>query len=837
MSEKLNEYHDLIERLKPMVKEPEFNQVLSQVASELTRDRRFLLKMELKRLARPCIRIIDLRDKVDGECRLYQHDGRDHYLDDIAIEIFEQQVRLFGEYTLGVYEAVHRTENNLKLMRAEAESKAEREVDPDPPEKPHERFVTPTADFLAYPKRDDERMNYAVALELFTEHNNSVLATSIDVSRSGMRVKLSSDHLFKPNEKLSVYFRGMEAEYALDKKHGIHYQIVEIERVQREQRLRLQRLEEDNNPPFDEFLDKFIHGNKRRYKVNMDNTVEAIKSKTCEQFYTPRFPSLPVFVELINETYTPRYAMANDANRDILQYWTDENDKQRIGFLCNQQRLLAMANKTNIEKELFVYVFTHVKDNKVYFYSASIDELQQHHELQSIFLGFGSRKVSWRVFKLQMTDMHPEQAYSPLSIPDSVSDSVKRQNNPPTPRLMARLKNLTNIVLVTDVTSDMGQQCYEKHQIKRSELIKLKLFGHPRNRPPIDIKVFRFKYLEQRLESRYQLRSKVTLSIDDIDLEGVSEDASIQGLRIELDKFFHGSINNRVTIAFPHLQKITKKYKLKGLQYRVINISADGNVLHLKVINEEGNIAKQFFEDLIQNNKNRLKTYPDEEAIPGIGHALRCIYAKNIANIAFFIRKQNGQFLPDTVVNHGQSSRIATLGQQFAEPNQFNLEFLYRDRIKDYIFIHNALKQLRIEKNPLIRELFIAFNPAEAEISDAIKPRFSEQFLDHEDRLTFIKNAIRDGQFIAIHVYLSLTGRPDLEMLQSEINYVSVYAIHKAKELEEQLWNITAIGNLIDVTDEVMHRYDFSHRDIVANLSTPKNHVVGNTDIKALLKH
>jgi hypothetical protein len=146
------------------------------------------------------------------------------------------------------------------------------------------------------------------------------------------------------------------------------------------------------------------------------------------------------------------------------------------------------------------------------------------------------------------------------------------------------------------------------------------------------------------------------------------------------------------------------------------------------------------------------------------------------------------------------------------------------------------LKQLRIDENPLIRELFIAFNPVEAEINDAIKPRFSEQFLDHEERLIFIKNAIRDGQFIAIHVYMSLTGRPDLEMLQSEINYVSVYAIHKAKELEEQLWNIAAIGNLIDVTDEVMHRYDFNQPDIVANQSTPQSHAVGNTDIKALLK-
>ncbi|MBT0585808.1 PilZ domain-containing protein [Alteromonas oceanisediminis] len=837
MTQDIHEYHDLIERLKPMINEPEFNQVLNQVASHLSRDRRFLLKMELKRLARPCIRVIDLRGKVDGECRLYEHDGRNHYLDDIAIETFEKQLRLFGEYTLGVYEAVHRTENNLQLMRKALETQPDSTTNETTEQDPLTRFSIPTTTLLDYPKRDNERMNYAVALELFTEHNNSVMATSMDISRTGMRVKLNSNYLFKPGEKLSVYFRGMEAEYALDKKQGIEYQILDIERIDREQRLRLVRAEDDVNPAFDHFLEKFIHGNKRRYKVNMDNTVDAIKSKTCEQFYTPRFPSLPVFIDLVDEQYIPRYAMVNDANRQILQYWQDETDAQRIGFMLNHERIAQMARMPHEQREMFVYVFTHVKDAKVYFYSATRQELNSEPDVSSVYLGFGSRKVSWRVFKLQLTDMTPEQAYSPLSIPDSVSDTVKRQNHPPTPRLMARLKHLKHILLVTDITSELGQQRYEKHGVKRSELVKLKRFGHPRNKLPELVKVFRFKYLEQRLENRYQLRSKVSLRFEDMELEGVSEDVSVQGLRLELDSFFHGPVNSRVTIAFPQLQKITKKYKLVNLQYRVVNISADRNVLHLKVINESGNVAKQFFEDLIKHNRNRLKTYPDEEEIPGIGHALRCIYAKNVANIAFFIRKDNGRFVPDNVINYGQNTRLARLGQQFAEPGEFNLEFLYRDRTRQYAFIQEALKQLKVEPNPLERELFIAFDPSQEDFNEAIKPRFAEQFLDHEERRTFISTAMKNGQFIAVYVYVSLTGRPDLDTLQSEINYVSVYAIHRAKELEEQLWNVYAMGNLIDITDDVLHRYNIPDEQIAANHQVPHSHVVGTDNIEALLKH
>ena len=836
MNPEISEYSDLIERLKPMVNEPEFNQVLAQVASNLSRDKRFLLKMELKRLARPCIRVIDLRGKVDGECQLYQHDGRQHYLDDIAIEAFEQQVRIFGEYTLGVYEAVHRTENNLKIMREEAMN-AELNAPLEPEEiDPSSRYITPTTTLMDYPKRNYERMNYAVALELFTEHNKSVLANSIDISIEGMRVKLNSDYVFRPNEKLSVYFRGMEAEFALDKKHGVTYQIIEIDRAQKEQRLRLQRVEEDRNPAFDEFLNRFIHGNKRRYKVNMDNTLDAIRSKTCEQYFTPHFPSLPVFIDTIDDKFIPRYAMMNDSNRNILDFWTDEANNLRLGFMCNHQRIAELVAQPVGQQMMYVYVFTHVNDGKVYFYSASLDELNAHPSLHSVFLGFGARKVSWRVFKLQISDIIPEQAHVPLSIPDTVSAAVKRQNNPPAPRLMARLKNLTQCLLITDITSDIGQQCYEKCKIERGKLAKLKVFGHPRNKPPSDIKVFRFKYLEQRVESRYQLRSKVNLKFDDIELEGISEDASVHGLRIELDSFFHGAVNSRVSLAFPALQKITKKYKLGNLQYRVININAERNILHLKVINEEGNVARQFFEQLIKHNKNRLKAFSDEEEIPGIGHALRCMYAQNVENIAFFVRKEQGKYIPDMVINHGQNSRIAKLGQQFADPGQFNLEFLYRDRSKEYSFIHEAITQLRIEPNPLHRELYIAFNPAKSEIREAIKPRFSEQFRDHNQRVKFIEDAMANGQFIAIHVYMSLTGRPDLDLLQSEFNYVSVYAIHRAKELEEQLWSISAMGNLIDITDEVMTRYNFGREQIVHNQNAQNTLVVGADNIESLLR-
>ena len=120
-----------------------------------------------------------------------------------------------------------------------------------------------------------------------------------------------------------------------------------------------------------------------------------------------------------------------------------------------------------------------------------------------------------------------------------------------------------------------------------------------------------------------------------------------------------------------------------------------------------------------------------------------------------------------------------------------------------------------------MRELFVAFEPSKEVIHDAIKCYFTEQFTQPEQRRKFITEALQNGQFIAVKVFLGRTGRPDVETMQLEINYVSSYAMHKAKLLEEQLWNVSAMGDLVDVTDEVLRCFKFPESKILLNHKYP----------------
>ena len=101
---------------------------------------------------------------------------------------------------------------------------------------------------------------------------------------------------------------------------------------------------------------------------------------------------------------------------------------------------------------------------------------------------------------------------------------------------------------------------------------------------------------------------------------------------------------------FPQLQSVTSKFELSSLPYVVRHVSKDQHVVHLQnFVTEESNTARRFFEALIKSNRSKLRAYHDEEEVPGIGEALRNIYAQNVINVAYFLNKNSIGFTPDAI--------------------------------------------------------------------------------------------------------------------------------------------------------------------------------------------
>lgn len=83
---------------------------------------------------------------------------------------------------------------------------------------------------------------------------------------------------------------------------------------------------------------------------------------------------------------------------------------------------------------------------------------------------------------------------------------------------------------------------------------------------------------------------------------------------------------------------------------------------------------------------------------------------------------------------------------------------------------------------------------------------------DAQAKVAFITQSKLAGRFMALRIYRGATEKPDMGYLRRELEYINIHANHRAKQLEDQLWRIIGVGELLDITQEVELRYPVLHK-------------------------
>ena len=71
----------------------------------------------------------------------------------------------------------------------------------------------------------------------------------------------------------------------------------------------------------------------------------------------------------------------------------------------------------------------------------------------------------------------------------------------------------------------------------------------------------------------------------------------------------------------------------------------------------------------------------------------------------------------------------------------------------------------------------------------------------------FIKKSLKQGEFYCLQLKLSRSDEPYMPHLTPELAYISAYAIHRGKQLEQEIFSVTGLLQIIDVTQETLLRY------------------------------
>lgn len=840
----LQPYNGVIERLKPLFHNSDFNEVFAILTADIPKPKQFLIKMELKRLATPCNYYIDLRGKVDGEVRPYEHDGKTHYMDDMAIRTFEKGLKRYGKYTLGLYEEVTNTDNNYRVRHKQVTQKRVEAVIAGntnitsavvATEETEEKRGPQLVPFASYSIRSEERMNFTIDVELDLPDGEQCLGSTVDISVSGCKLKIPANRRVSQGQQFAIHFRGLEQEFALGFSHGVPYEVLSEEIIERYQYIRAKRLAMDDEHGFSDFLRQFIHGNKRRYKVNLDNTLEAVIIKGYEQFYLPRLSALPLFINVSDGAALVRMALSTENNRHILHYFLDERQQSVLPQIIHPRRLQQCLQKKPAERSTILYSFTHAAKGKLFYYSATMDELWQQPELQSVFLGFGAKKESWRIYHLQVQRAHPSDAHMPLSLPESADGDIAALNQPPSTLVTTMIKDIKYIATLTDITAQESRGWYQQMPFDEAALGELRRFGHAKLEQMPPLENVAIQYVNLRAEGRYLYKTKVIFHINqNLSIEGFSRDFSCRGLQVESPEPLAYEKGDVLNISLPDMQKISSKFNLQGLPYEVMAISKSKMIMNLRIIErDKPHQGRLFFEVLIQNNRAKLNLAEETPKFPGLSQALRNMYVRSCNAFPFYIHRQGIRYELNVVGRGAELHSLHHLLQLFAEkPHDINLLPFVKSQATNLQFA-NQLKQMKRQDPPRSYEVFMRFRPGHKTVDSSFITEFDYDLKTPQARHFFVQDAIANDIFFCFRIFLSRTGRPDTEHIAKELGYISQYAIHKAKILEEELWSVVGVGDVIDISLETLLRFGIPQQSIMQQLEKKQRFFASRLQLRA----
>lgn len=850
----------LIEQLKPIVNEPEFEAIFTALTADLSGPDRFKLKTELRTLARPCRKIIDLRNRVDGHCRPYKHKGFVHYMDDVAVKIFEAGLEQYrGIYTEDTHQQVHNAENNFRIIeRRERErtlaaarrklalKQAEQdrrnsfiqrtrmedsalvlgvnaEELPEQPaaieeETPKERPGLPLTvsafTFGRYVHRKEERMNFSVAVALRTPGKDNIEALTTNISINGMRVKISSDHRINVGEETGVRFTGLAQEFTFDPLTVVPYRVVGVEDANEVQYLRLVREMDFESVDFDAFFERFIHGYKRRYKINVDNTYNAVVAKGHEQFYFPRMSGVPLFFKLQGKHMFPDIALETENNADVLDAWLNEDNISQLPGVFTGKRLSHLLRALKLNAGTYVhrvlYSFQVLRQGTVTFYTAMDFELNADPELKRIFLAYASRTNTFKVYNFTFSRLDLSKAWSPVTLPDDILEREKHLQRPPAPDVMQRISGLTHCGLLQDITPKAAS--YHSYQCTREELVALKSLALTR-KLPVKLDRVVYSFVNFRSESRFGYRTRVRARFNGKLVLGTTRDISTMGMQIDLEEALDITPGTFIELDLMQLAKRSKQLNLSLLRYELMSISEDKTTLHLRAdVKDKDHHGRHYIEEMIENNQDELLNNHQSGTLHGLQLCLRNLYSYSLMTLPLFLhRPKHGEFSVGKVGLPGFSTPIKELCVGLSkEPDSVSLNPLMNSKDLVQQVRKRWLKQDE-ESHPKRVDLYVVLLTTDEGVR--VVRRYKSEFDSAEEENKFIKAAMLTGCLLLLQLQINRTGEPDIAFINNEFKYVNLYAVHKAKQLERDLWSVVGLVDVVDCTPELMTRLQLTEEE------------------------
>jgi hypothetical protein len=785
----LDNHSALIEQLKPMLMEPDFQEIFAQLTADESNSTRFLIKMELNRLAAICTRIMDMRGKTELECQEITLGGINHYLDEPSQKALLQALPLYrNKYTLGVYEHVlnaHKKYRN-KLLKKQLDGE----------DTGSNEFTVPGVVLGSYFSRCEERMNYSIKVLMSQPGLNEFIGTTLDLSVKGARIRIDAKQTLDTDHPIRIKLTALNEDiYFEDLQQGVDYQVVDVQNKDDSAILRLKRL--GGSERLDTLIKELIDDFKFRYKLDVNDVLVTATGLGFERHYLPLCKHLPLYLSQDSQGYNISYELQSVGSADIQGYFKDENGTSQLDNMLTSKRLSDLINNESDPNHRLFFSFTHIAKGRIHFYSASRAELLATHT-QALFFGFGARKDSWRIFKLSVHEIDHTQHYKTSTLPgDEAQYSQETEHT---------LGQFSHVLQLSDLTTAQAKDHYQAW-VYDNEVNDLKTFAQQKVSNS-NYKRLSMTFSERRHEARYNFKTTVDISQGDKKATGLSCDISNRGLQIKLTEKIEFNAPATVRLSFPKLQAIAGNVQLSQLNYQLVHTHYNGTHLHLNaLIGHTPHVGVEFMNKLIKHNKDKLEQLCEHNgAQKELADGMKNLLTRKLAGVPFFIEKT---FKSGRMACIGIGTKLDEISHLFAAGTEESLQYNLSPLLENGVFKRQLLDQCKQMKHQYELRFFEVFIEVKHHSRGLISltTRLAEELSEKKNQINYIKAAKKAGQFLALRVYIGAAEKADLNYIRRELEYVASQAKHKATQLESRLNDIIGVGELLDITQEVIGRY------------------------------
>lgn len=711
----------------------------------------FLQQLERQRLQKPCLRNIDLRGKVAGECQAYQIGERTHYLDDRSYLLLKTLLeRSNNQFTVAVYEAWQKA---LQLLMQQDAAPVNVEQKPIL-YRDSQRYQW--LDFDSRIERREPRFNITTPAVVDADELRYHASTT-NISATAMRLSMRRVQHLQTGQNILISLPTLQQDAPADLLTEMPYRIIALEHTAQHSVAIVQRQREDDLV-LSQWFDNWLAEHQQLSHTDLDSELFNLAHEYYLRLFYQHF-SGPLFwcsASLDNVLFVHSSAAADSA----LAPWHQHH-------LLNQLPLAALAISPSLIGMTENGQLHHVDADN----STDIKNLLQQPQLQNIYLlraqpmVFDSEQVEAQLEPL--TQRQPD-------IAGQLSDTMQQC------RQLVTLTDITPVFRANSVSKDTFEAFSQSNDttIEIPEAQRLTLFIN-------------------RQAERFEIHTPVVLHHQQQTVKLITNELSEGGLSVKLPADQPLSIGSRVNIDFVRWQQ-QSKLKLTGIPYEVRSQQywQGENLLGLRRLTENCPTAvNQFFKQVLAENKPTLAIRTDDLQLSLTSRLFAGQLSQQLSDMVLFfgLDAANNRILQAVAATARNNARqhdslwqsLTTMAGRLSQPLKLPINDLQTSiSFGIYAFRRHA--------------------QADWQISSDLG------FEDSVSKQLFIQRALTaaDRHFFNCHLQpITTSDGAAAADLHQQLTQLRRHNNHKIKQIRETLNSLFAIGQLTDVTDIIASQY------------------------------